>query len=331
MRKQMVLLSFAAALILVSGSYAQDKQPFLGVLLDESPLPELLTKHLGLEPGQGLRVVNVSAGTTADRAGLERDDLVVAFQGQKVTDLDEFIAALKKAGVGAKITLEIIHLGQRKILQLELEPLGEMKWKYPPEPEIITYSGPVHIFKIGPDGQQVEIPFNEFPDLSNLFRYTYECTAEGENYTITIEGSPASDATKITVRAGETEYSATVGEIDKLPEKYRNSARQAVRNAKENVQITTSLRVPDPLQREAYKKLFSDRPGPDMERLSQEKDRTIERLRQEMKELQQRMQELEQRHREVLDKLLNRKDNAEPKSDKTGPSASVQDQEKPSV
>ena len=54
MRKQMILLGCAAALILASGSYAQDKQPFLGVLLDESPLPELLTKHLRLEPGAGI-------------------------------------------------------------------------------------------------------------------------------------------------------------------------------------------------------------------------------------------------------------------------------------
>ena len=324
MRKQMILLSCAAVLILASGSRAEDTQPFLGVLLDEAPLPELLTKHLGLEPGQGLRVVNISVGSTAEKVGLDRDDILVAFQGRKVTDLDEFIAAVKKAGVGAKVSLELIHLGQRKTVELQLEPLGKMEWKYPSEPEIVTSWRPGKIIKIGPDGKQLEIPFENLPDLSKLFKYTYECTANGENYTITIEGSPANEDTKVIVRAGEMEHSATVGEIDKLPEKYRDSAKQAVENAKENIHITTRLRFPDSLQPDVYKKLFGELPRPDMDRLSEEKDRMIEKLREEMKQLQQRMQQLEE-------KLLNRKDNAEPKSDKAGRPAPSQSQEKPSV
>jgi len=331
MRKQVILLSCAALLAVASGSYAEDKQPFLGVLLDGTPLPELLTKHLGLEPGQGLRVVNISAGSTAERAALDRDDLIIAFQGQKVTDLDEFIGAMKKAGVGAKVVIDVIHLGQRRTIQTQLEPQGKMEWKYPLEPEAVSLWRPGKVIKIGPDGQQVEIPFDKLPELNWDFRkffqetYTYKDTVDGEECTITIEGDPAEEDTRVAVRAGGAEHSATVGDIDALPEKYRDSVRQAVESAKKNFHITRRLRLPEISQPEVYKKFFQDMPRPDMDRLFEEKDRTIERLQEQMQRLQQRMQQLEQR-------LLNRQENdAEPKSEKTGPSGSADAQEKPSV
>jgi hypothetical protein len=327
MRQQAVLFSCVALLVLVPGSYAQDKQPFLGVLLDETPLPELLTKHLGLEPGQGLRVINISTGTAADKAGLDRDDIIMAFQGRKVTDVNEFIDAVKKAGVGAKVAIGVIHLGQRKTVELQLEPLEKMEWKYPSEPEIVTSWRPGRVFQIGPDGKQWEIPVEKLPDLnldvSKLFKYTYRCTANGENYAIVIEGNPAREDTKVVVRAGEMEYNATVGQIDKLPEKYRDSVRHAVENAK-NIQVTGKLRFPELPQPDVYKKLFNELPRPDMDRLVEEKDRTIEKLREQMDKLQQRMQQLEE-------KLIDRKSNAEPKPDKTGQIAPPQTEQKSSV
>jgi uncharacterized coiled-coil protein SlyX/membrane-associated protease RseP (regulator of RpoE activity) len=331
MRKQVILLSCAALLAVASGSYAEDKQPFLGVLLDGTPLPELLTKHLGLQPGQGLRVVNISAGSTAERAALDRDDIIIAFQGQKVTDLDEFIEAVKKAGVGAKVMIEVIQLGQRKTIELQLEPQGKMEWKYPLEPEAVSLVRPGRVFKIGPDGQQVEIPFDKLPDLNLDFRkffqetYTYKDTVDGEECIITIEGSPTEEDTRVAVQAGGAEHSATVADIDALPEKYRDSVKQAVESAKKNFHITGRLQLPEIPQPGVYKKFFQDLPRPDMERLFEEKDRTIERLQEQMQRLQQRMQQLEER-------LLNREENnAEPKSEKTGPSASAPAQEKPSV
>ncbi len=253
MRKQAILFSCAALLVLGSISHGQDNQPFIGVLLDGTPLPELLTKHLGLEPGQGLRVMNISVGSAADKAGLERDDIVIAFQGQKAADLDQFIETVKKAGVGAKVSLDVIHLGQRKTVELQLEPLGKMDWKYPSEPEPVTSWRPGNVFKIGPDGNEwVQIPFDKLPDFNIDFRkffketYTYKHTVDGQECTITIEGNPAEADTKVVVRAGGTDYSATVGEIDKLPEKYRDSAKQAVESAKKDFRFSGRLRLPEP-------------------------------------------------------------------------------------
>ncbi len=336
MRKQMILLSCAAVLILALGSYAgEDKQPFLGILLDEAPLPELLTKHLRLESGQGLRVVNISVGSTAERIGLDRDDIVIAFQSQNVTNLDEFIAAVKKAGVGAKVAVEVIHLGQRKTVEFQLEaqsaPMDKMAWKYPPEP-VGFVSRPVNFFQIGPDGQPFPIPVDQLPnllgnlDIQKFFqtKYTYGFDVDGENIMVTIEGSPSEPDTKVTVRAGGAEHSATAGQIDKLPEKYQGPARQAVERAKTDFPFTRKFELPEISGPEVYDSLIHKLPQIDVQRLSEEKDRTIEKLREEMEQIQQRMRQLEE-------KLLNMRNNAEPKSDKTGPSASSPKQETPSV
>ncbi len=332
MRKQVILLGCAVALFLVSGSYAEDKQPFLGVLLDESPLPELLTKHLRLEPKEGLRVVNISVGSTAERIGLDRDDILVAFQGRKVTDPDEFIAAMKKAGVGAKVSLELIHLGQRKTAEFQLEPLGKMEWKYPVEPEDGFVRRPIRIIKIGPDGKQSEVfSLDELPDFGNFdirqfftTKYTYKFTLDDEECTVTIEGSPSEEDTKVTVQAGGVEHSATVGQIDRLPEKYQGPTKQAVERAKKDFPFTHRFQLPEMPQPQVFNDFIHKLPQIDVQRLSEEKDRTIEKLREDLEQLQQRMRQLEE-------KLLNRKGDVEPKSDKTSPSASSARQEKPSV
>lgn len=316
MRKQVILLSCAALVVLASGVYAQEnKQPFLGVLLDENPLPELLTKHLGLEPKQGLRVVNISVGSAADKLGLDRDDLLVAFQGQKITEPNEFIAAMQKAGVGAKVSLDVIHLGQRKTVQFELEPLDKMDWKYASEPEIVTSFWPGKIFKVGPDGKQFEIPIDQLPELNldfgKLFRatYTYKHVVDGQECTITIEGDPANEDTRVAVQVGTAEHSATVGDIDALPEKYRDSVRQAVEDAKKNVRVPRDFQLPLSFQPEAYKRFMDALPQIDMQRLTEEKDRTIKTLQDQMEKMQKRMQELEE-------KLLNKKSDASPQTEK---------------
>jgi hypothetical protein len=320
MKKSMVLLGGLALLLLGSASYAEGERPYIGLQLDPTPLPELLTKHLGLEAGQGIRISNITVDSPADKAGLERDDIVIAFQGKAVTGPDEFVAAVGKLDVGAKVSLEIIHLGQRKTLELELASLpAESKMKYPPEPEAMTAWRPGKVFKIGPGGRDwMEIPFDKLPnanfDVKKFFQetYTYRHSTDGEDYTVTIEGSPKDEQSRVVVEAGDAEYSTTVGKLEALPEKYRPAAKEAVENArkdaKKDVRIERRFRWPEPPSPDVVRKYFEAIPRPDMEQWSQQKDRILEKLQQEMSSLRQRMQELEQHNREMLDKLLEKKE-----------------------
>jgi S1-C subfamily serine protease len=79
------------------------ERPYIGVMLDAMPLPDLLVKHLNLEPGQGIRIANIHRDSPADKAGLERDDIIIGFEGKNVDDRQQFVDNVRKAGIGTEV------------------------------------------------------------------------------------------------------------------------------------------------------------------------------------------------------------------------------------
>ncbi|HYZ46874.1 MAG TPA: PDZ domain-containing protein, partial [Actinomycetota bacterium] len=51
-------------------------------------------------------------GTPADRAGLQRGDLVTAFDGQPVTDMTELAALVRPTTPGRLVTLDVLRSGR---------------------------------------------------------------------------------------------------------------------------------------------------------------------------------------------------------------------------
>jgi len=251
MRTYVAVLTFFCGLTVLSNQNIpaqennENERAYIGIRMDAKPLDELLIKHLRLNPDQGLLIRNVQTDSPADKVHLERDDIIVALDGKDVTDFDDFVAAIQKAGVGKQVSLEIIHLGKRRTVTLAPSPLSDsIEWKYPEEPEFSQKWQPGRAFRLRPDRRQwQEIPFGQVPDGKKDFkkffqqRYSYHhAMPDGENCDITIEGDPRDDDASITVKIGKTEYKTTAGELDKLPEKYREAARGALKNAKESAQ-----------------------------------------------------------------------------------------------
>ena len=337
MRKEAMLWSCVALLLFGSMSLAGQQRPYIGVSLDEEPLPELLTKHLRLDPDQGVRINNIMIGSPADEAGLERDDLIIAFQGHKVTDREQFIQAVRQASVGTEVTVEVIHLGEHKTVQPKLGAAPEtIRWKYPPEPDVVTSWRPGKIFKIGPDGRDmIEIPFDKIPDgnfdMKSFFKqsYTSHHTTDGEDYSITVEGDPADKDSRVIVRAGDKEYSTSAGNLEALPEKYRGPAKETLEDARTSLKTDIRIRgfgLPEAFGPEARRKFFQSIPRPDMDRLSEQKDRALERLQEQMERLQQRMKEMEEHNRQMLDKLLQKSESksTSPEPEKAAPAETTQ-------
>jgi hypothetical protein len=319
------MLVVSMVLLALSGAvHGRNATPYIGIQLDPSPLPGLLTKHLGLKREQGIRIQNVSLASPADEIGLERDDIIVRFQGRDATSVDGLVDAIQSEKVGATVSLEIVHLGQRKTLTFELKPMGENpRWKHPPEPEIVTSWRPGKFFRMGPNGENwMEVPFDKVPDINidvKKFlqeRYTYHHATDGEEYTITIEGDPKDTNTRIVVEADNAEHSATVGQIDGLPERYRAAAREALDSARQLSRQRLGLRnlplpeLPDPgLYRQYFKDLTV--PMPDFDKWSDRHSRILERIQEQMERLGQRMEQLEQRYRQAPSHPQNEQDKAD--------------------
>jgi len=291
-----------------------EARPYIGVMLDSRPLPDLLVKHLGLSAGQGVRIANLHKDGPADKAGLERDDIIIGLQGEDVDDYEAFINDVRKAGIGTEISLEIIHLGTRKTVMLKLEALkGDFDLKYPPEPEIMQSWRPGKMFQLRPgDDDWTEIFREGMPpdfdvNIKKFFKelYTYK-HSDGEDYTITIEGSPDDQDSVIIVRIGDTEYKTTLKSIDKLPEKYRAPAEQALKDARDASKRRRSdaITVQPPRRtpynwRSYFDKVnpYRNAPAPPLGPDNQ----MLDKIQKQMHELQKRLEELEKRQKETTD------------------------------
>jgi len=304
----MILILFSASAGLYAGSDSADTRPYIGVSLDPMPLPALLVKHLGLSPDQGIRIKNVHRGSPADKVGLERDDIIIGFQGKEVDDSEAFVDGIRNAGVGTEVSLEIIHLGRRKSVTLTLEVLeGEFDPKYPPEPEIVQSWRPGKIFRLKPgDENWMEVLKDVVPPeldmhINRFFNeiHTYHHSTDGDDYTIMIEGNPNNDDSKITVQVGDDEYETTVGAIDKLPEEYREPTEQALKEARKDVKERRSIIIrPDSWQMPDDLKSYFEklRPYRDFQIPPfQPGGPMFDRIQKQMKELRRRLDRLEKR------------------------------------
>ncbi len=325
--KKVVLVVIAVlssvSTVLYGVSDTAEGRAYLGVSLDMQPLPELLTKHLGLSPGQGIRISNVQKDSAADKAGLDRDDIIVAFEGKPVEDNEQFTEAVREAGIGKEVTLGIIHLGKRKDVKLKLGKFkGEYDWddwKYPPEPRAIQSWHPGRIFHLRPDEEHwKEIMLPEIKaHIKNLFKeaYCFQHSDDDEKYEIVIEGDPEDEDTLITVRFDEpdgkmSQYKVTVDEIDELPKKYREPAKDDLEKAVEEskkkkpwMYYKGSVPTPSPPDPKVWRRYF------DAEKFQQPSfGPGHEAFEKQLRELKERLERLEKRQEKLLDRLSDKLD-----------------------
>jgi S1-C subfamily serine protease len=98
--------------LLISGKVSH---PMIGIGLD------LVRPGDGTGLSRGVRVASVMANGPAERAGLLQGDVVVAAQGQTISQPSEVVAAVERAGVGGNLTLSINRRGQ--LLNVTLVPI----------------------------------------------------------------------------------------------------------------------------------------------------------------------------------------------------------------
>ena len=91
------------------GSHGQIKRGFLGVSSQPVPIP--VAQRAGRTQERGLLVVQVEDNSPAAQAGMLVGDIMVAFDGQTVTDTDELQALLSGDRVGRAVPVEVIRGG----------------------------------------------------------------------------------------------------------------------------------------------------------------------------------------------------------------------------
>jgi serine protease Do len=150
---------------------------WLGVLIQKIT-PEL-AEHLGLEDESGALVSNVVPDGPAAKAGIERYDIIVEFDGTPIEDLSALPRAVAETPVDKKVNVVVVRDGKRKTLRARVGELNQPELsELAREPE----KGPAEFGLVVQDLN---------PELAERLGLD---TTEGVLITSVAPGSPADDA-----------------------------------------------------------------------------------------------------------------------------------------
>lgn len=81
--------------------------PWIGVQV--RPVDEEMARYLGLSRAEGAAVAGVVNGSPAQKAGLRQWDVIVEFNGVKVNNADELVAAIRNVKVGSVVKMMVVR------------------------------------------------------------------------------------------------------------------------------------------------------------------------------------------------------------------------------
>jgi len=96
----------------VAGRLIRDgriKRSYIGVVGQTISLPRKLVRFHGLEQDRGILVLSVEAASPAAEAGVRERDLIVSFDGQRVSGIDDLQRLLTDVRIGALTRLVVLR------------------------------------------------------------------------------------------------------------------------------------------------------------------------------------------------------------------------------
>lgn len=92
---------------------------WLGVAVDDVTSRLARKKELSVE--EGAYVNSVEDESPAADAGIEKGDVIIEFDGAKITDSEDLIAAVRRTKPGTEVSIVVMRGSQRKILKATIE------------------------------------------------------------------------------------------------------------------------------------------------------------------------------------------------------------------
>ncbi len=96
------------------------KRAHLGVAIAPPRVARRLRRAVGLPERDGILIRAVERGTAADRAGLERGDLIVAAAGKELDRIEVLYEALDAAQAGSQLELTIVRGADERTVSVSL-------------------------------------------------------------------------------------------------------------------------------------------------------------------------------------------------------------------
>ncbi len=99
------------------------KRGLLGVNIQ--PVSQKMANYLGLETPSGALVTNVNKDSAAEKAGIQEQDVIVEFNGEKVATSNSLPPLVGAVQPGTKVKVKVVRDGDYKIIKAVLGGLDE--------------------------------------------------------------------------------------------------------------------------------------------------------------------------------------------------------------
>jgi serine protease Do len=199
-------------------SYGHVTRGYLGVMIQN--VTPALEKEFHLKGSSGALVGDVVAGGPADKAGLKPGDVLMEFNGKKVTDSRHLQLAVAETKPGTTVPVEILRDGNKKTLNVTVKEL----------------SGPEHLAKAteGKENGTGTLNGVAVGDLNPQTRDQLNVPKDIQGAVVT-EVEPNSPAAEAGLKSGDV-----IEEINRHPVK---NANDAVRLTQKSDNKRTLVRV----------------------------------------------------------------------------------------
>ncbi len=86
--------------------------------LTVGPITPIIARHLGLNSTEGVVIMDVAAGSSADRAGLDEGDVIVEFDHQPIDSVEGWDAMISAFDEGEEVLLTVLRNGSLDFVML---------------------------------------------------------------------------------------------------------------------------------------------------------------------------------------------------------------------
>ncbi|HWP82359.1 MAG TPA: PDZ domain-containing protein [Bacteroidota bacterium] len=122
----------------------RSKRAWLGVSIQD--MTPKLAKSMGIKTEEGALVSEVIEDSPAEKAGIEEKDIIIEFNGRKISDADDLMKAVRRTEVGTKVDITVVRKDEQRKIAVTLGKLPRSQARLfefaPPRPR-------VHIFRSG--------------------------------------------------------------------------------------------------------------------------------------------------------------------------------------
>ncbi|MCI0530915.1 MAG: PDZ domain-containing protein [candidate division Zixibacteria bacterium] len=296
------------ALVMAGGTLSAKPAPkdkdsdkaFLGVYLQD--LDRDTQEALELDSRQGALVEDVTEDGPAQKAGLKAEDVIIVFDGKKVSDsgdLREYIANRK---AGQEVEIVVVRDGQKKEFNVKLEK-GEPRWTDVHRIEkMIPGVGDSRTFSFSMPGFNRPRMGVQITDLSEqLGEYFGVTDGQGALITQVVEESPAQ---KAGLKAGDvivkidTDDVENTSDVYEALEDFEGGEKVAVDVLRKGQKKSFAVELSEPER--AHAEAWTPRAGDDDNlRIFRNSDSGDQELKAEMERLQEELQALKDELRQL--------------------------------